>query len=201
MEITNQTILDFYQTREIPVVREGTRTFTFPLFIEKLEVFNFEEEELTVINQLFRNINDDPLYLLQQLGGYSKDGSKSKTDQIYDDLQFIKKRNYEELDDELFNNFIEKNSKRLIIDKATKFNFNFLWYEERSILEGNDFVGYPLLELSRVGFNNDRTKCLLYRGYQAAPLAGDGCYIIMKKKNGLWISKKNKALSFGTWRS
>ena len=199
MEITNQTIIDFYQTREKPVVMEGARIFTFPLFDEQLEVFNFEEEELTVINQLFGKVNQ--LYILQQLRGYSKDGSKTNIDQIYNDLQIIKRNKHEEIEDELLNNFIEKNSKRQIIDKATKFNFNFLWYEERFILEGNNFVGFPLLELSRVGFNHDKTKCLIYYGFQEAPLAGSGCYKIMKKKNGLWFSKKNKALSLGVWRS
>jgi hypothetical protein len=203
MEVTNQKIIEFLKNHQRPFVREGARIFTFPLFNEQLEVFNFDEEELTVINQLFRNFSDnDRLFIFQELRGYSKDENKLKYEQIYEDLQYIKRLEIE-LENELINDFIEKNSKRLILDKATKFDFNFLWYEEQLLIGYNNFVGFPLCELSRVGFNNNKTKCLLYRGFQAGHLAGMGCYIIMekKKKNGLWISNKNKPLYLRTWQS
>jgi hypothetical protein len=84
MEIKNKTIIEFLRKHENDLLSEVAS----PLFKEQLELFNFDEEELTVINQLFGKLNgNNQLFILQELMGYSKDYSMLKYDQICKDLQ------------------------------------------------------------------------------------------------------------------
>jgi hypothetical protein len=43
-----------------------------------------------------------------------------------------------------------------------------------------------VMELSRVGFNADRSQALVYVGNQHAPLGGAGYYLILNKDDGAW---------------
>ena len=43
-----------------------------------------------------------------------------------------------------------------------------------------------VMELSRVGFNSDRTQALVYVGNQFAPLGGAGYYLLLNKDGGTW---------------
>src|SRR5262249_22310511 len=47
-----------------------------------------------------------------------------------------------------------------------------------------------VMELSRVGFNRNRTQALVYRGNQSDGLAGAGGFVLLTKENGLWTIKE-----------
>ena len=52
------------------------------------------------------------------------------------------------------------------------------------------YATYPesqgILDVSRVGFNGDRTQALVYAGNQSHWLAGAGFYVLLEKKDGKW---------------
>ena len=163
--------------------------------IEPLEFFTFDKNELEIINSLFSKFTKK-VYVFRELQAraFLPFCGKSKKEQLIENCNFLKER-YSDIENEIVVDFIEKNSKSLFIDKDTKFNFKFSWLNNAS--RGR----YPFLDLSRIGFNKDKTKCLFYRGYAVEGLAGDGGFLILQKKNSLWISRENKPVYIGTWRS
>jgi hypothetical protein len=40
---------------------------------------------------------------------------------------------------------------------------------------------------SRVGFNSDGTQALFFENYRCSGLCGTGRYVVMEKKNGIWV--------------
>jgi hypothetical protein len=42
---------------------------------------------------------------------------------------------------------------------------------------------------SRVGFNADKTQALVYQAHGCGGLCGGGAYVLLVKKNGVWVSK------------
>jgi len=50
------------------------------------------------------------------------------------------------------------------------------------------------ISFSRVGFNRDKTKALVYRGWLAGSLAGGGHVVFLSKVDDRWIVKKRIAI-------
>lgn len=111
--------------------------------------------------------------------------------------------------------FIEKNKKSYELENKfnVKVKINLLYGDERKELfdklnanyfewekvfaENYSKSGSQILTLSRVGFNNKKTKALLHLGYQCGWTCGEGNYILLIKKNGKWKIKKKSR----TWIS
>jgi hypothetical protein len=195
ISMTNETIIEYINKYKKPLIIEGRNKIKFPQYNDPLEIFTFEEEEIEIINLLFAG--NDQKFVYQELFDFSNCRNRTRKELLLEDCKKIE----EIAGDEVTNDFIEKNKKRLLIDRNTKFAFKYLWYEEQALVNKENFSGYPSLELSRIGFNKERTKCILCYGYMAGGLAGDGGFIIMEKKKELWVSKKNKARYVGLWRS
>src|SRR5215510_12986687 len=43
------------------------------------------------------------------------------------------------------------------------------------------------VEVSAVGFNNDRTVAVVYMGHHCGGLCGGGCFHVLEKKDGKWV--------------
>ncbi len=111
--------------------------------------------------------------------------------------------------------FFEKNIKSFELENKfnVKVKINLLYGEERKKLfdelNANYFEwdkvfaktysksGNQILTLSRVGFNNKKTKALVNLGYQCGWTCGEGNYILLFKKNEKWKIKKKSM----TWIS
>lgn len=113
--------------------------------------------------------------------------------------------------------FIEKNKKPFELENKfnVKVKINLLYGDERKKLfvelnatyysdewgkilsEKYSKSGNQILTLSRVGFNNKKTKALLHLGYQCGRTCGEGNYILLVKKDGKWKIKKKSR----TWIS
>ena len=48
-------------------------------------------------------------------------------------------------------------------------------------------IGYPSIEVSRVGFSSDGKQAIAYVGRTDAPLAGSGCYHVLSQDQGKWV--------------
>lgn len=46
------------------------------------------------------------------------------------------------------------------------------------------------IELSAVGFNNEKTVAVVYMGHHCGPLCGGGGFHVLKKKAGRWVELK-----------
>jgi hypothetical protein len=55
--------------------------------------------------------------------------------------------------------------------------------EPRRAREGHEIA---VVRLSRVGFDADRTRALVYRGQVCGPLCGSGGYVLLEKRSGAW---------------
>jgi uncharacterized protein YrzB (UPF0473 family) len=106
---------------------------------------------------------------------------------------------------EAFSNFDEKNKKK---QKLTN-NFNstvktvmISIKDEENLLRGNQRAkayqkyanAYTFIQFSRVGFNKEHNKAILYYGTTCGPLCGGGNNVFLEKVNGKWIIKHTVGL-------
>jgi hypothetical protein len=103
-----------------------------------------------------------------------------------------------ELDDEMIEDFQQKNEMRYYLTNNFSLSQDVVLISDQEVHEifdegwWDDFYEiYPnstgIIEISRVGFNNDRNKAFLYFGYQAGGLAGAGYFILLSKNIDNWI--------------
>ncbi|HEU0180378.1 MAG TPA: hypothetical protein VFV58_39580 [Blastocatellia bacterium] len=111
----------------------------------------------------------------------------------------------------LFENLIEKNKDTKPLYRKFKVNRQYVllnmqnfvsMFEKRELDGWNEFYKkYPgssgYITFSRVGFNSDETKALIYRQTNCGGLCGYGGYILLSKDNGAW----KEIGSYGCWES
>lgn len=71
-------------------------------------------------------------------------------------------------------------------DMVMLFKWHGGWEEFRSLYPSSQGI----MNLSRVGFNADKTQALLYAGNQTGWTSGSGWYVLFVKKNGAWVIQK-----------
>ena len=100
----------------------------------------------------------------------------------------------------LFENLIEKNKDSKPLYRKFKVNRQYVllnaqnfvsMFEMRNLDGWNEFYKkYPdssgYITFSRVGFNSNETKALIYRRTNCGGLCGYGGYILLSKDNGTW---------------
>ena len=89
-------------------------------------VVTYSQEELDIVNLLLKTLNKDRGTLL--VAGslqISSRWKKSATEFVIECSEFIKKQ-YPAIDEELLQNFINSNSKRMILDIDTIFDTHFI---------------------------------------------------------------------------
>ena len=94
---------------------------------ESMGVVTYSQEELDIVNLLLKTLNKDGGTLL--VAGslqISSRWNKSATEFVIECSEFIKKQ-YPAIDEELLQNFINSNSKRMILDIDTIFDTHFIW--------------------------------------------------------------------------
>lgn len=113
-------------------------------------------------------------------------------------IQFVRSRIPDNLEQELIDDFINKN----LQSHTLKDNFNLKVphvldskEEKNNVSEkgnswGHFYRKYPnahgVVSLSRVGFNRTLDRALVCDGNGRGPLNGDGSYILLIKKAGVW---------------
>jgi len=190
MKYSNQDINNYYRNRMVELSKKYPDEFLeeFPdgYINEILEVIQFNDNEMEIINFLFENI---------YYGGYKTGKQKTALvqlclnciDNAEKTINFIKGE-YEEIDKGLLENFVDINLKRKLININTQINFKYIWYEIYNIENALDndiynreklFDNYFIVSLSRVSFNKDKTKAMAEWGRTFGPLSGSGEYLII----------------------
>jgi len=181
MVITNETVIEYYRKRH----SESPEVIKFDQ--DELEVINFFGAwELSIVEGFCeRNCRKDffrkgnPIYVFQKLTDFCEYPKYSNKEQASRGFNYLKEEDFDLIDD-----YNKKNSKSMIIDRDTKFDFNFAWYEDDDVITGSEKnTKYPFLELSRIGFNKDKSKCIINSGYSIAELNGSG---------GIWVFQKKQ---------
>ncbi len=150
------------------------------------------------IVQLNRNAKDKDTFVIRQM---TKSGKRDDQDKGERRKAFLKKEFGGQLSDELIENFIEVNlTEQMLQDKFDK-NLHVIFIseaEEEAIFRPADGQGwqrfyskYPraigIIEISRVAFNKEKTKALLYYGNSFDYKGGIGYYILLKKQGNEWV--------------
>jgi len=95
----------------------------------------------------------------------------------------------------LFEDYLAKNQRKRTLER--KFDL-----PQYALVDfGRASAGSVVFEVSAVGFNNDRTRALVYVGHHCGSLCGGGQYHLLVKKEGKWqIDREYHGLSC-VWRS
>lgn len=88
---------------------------------------------------------------------------------------------------ELLRDFADKNAKPWPLEKRFVVANGYQFFSERKIA-GSDRQG-NVFSLSRVGFNNDGKKGLLYLVYYGGPLCAAGHFLLFEKQGQQWKLK------------
>ncbi len=106
-------------------------------------------------------------------------------------------------------NYLESNktSERIAIHSDRGNKFVLVGEKELATLFREDefdrawtrfYAKYPkssgLVFLSKIGFNTDYTQAMIYAGRQCGGLCGSGSYLVLNKKNGVWIVESRMGL-------
>lgn len=107
------------------------------------------------------------------------------------------KKNIPELDQQTLDNFKTVNQESVLLKRQFNLPVNYVLLspEEVKNIRWNDFYNqYPgaqgVMELSRVGFNRNKTQALVYVGNSSYPLAGEGLYVFLIRVNNIWTIQK-----------
>jgi len=130
-----------------------------------------------------------------------QENTVSKSLRSYIDADLLKKK-LPELEEKIIKDFQDKDNQICHFDRrfVLDVDYTLLTNKERGEIfafpDGWEifYNNYPgangIMEFSRVGFNSQRTKALIYQGNQSNWLAGMGQYILLLKKDGRWEIEK-----------
>ena len=98
---------------------------------------------------------------------------------ITNSLQYVQ-RHVNSLKAETMEDYKFKNLTHMYIQNPAKVH-------PACVLSNQALIGYPSIEVSRVGFSSDGKQAIAYVGRTDAPLAGFGCYHILSQNQGKWV--------------
>ena len=153
------------------------------------EIIQFDDHEIKILRSLLYDSSNKRALVHLNLD-YIENPESTKN--------FIRKF-YNDVDEELLDNYINRNSKWTLIDKNIKINENVLWYEEyemknklknkiKEYIYGDSglFSSYYTVSLSRIGFNGNKSKAMLEYGTTVAFLCGSGKYLFFERTGENW---------------
>jgi hypothetical protein len=146
-------------------------------------IVSFSSDELNIINQIMKTINlGNKIVIINENIEVTYTTQDNNRNNIYKYLKRTKS-----VDNDLLNSFKKNNHQQMILDKSIVFDFNFMWNEIPE--HNNDTINYyGIIAFSKIGFNEEQTKAIIYVGIM---MEGDGRgnYYILEKENNQWKIK------------
>jgi hypothetical protein len=103
------------------------------------------------------------------------------------------RRKVPEVEAEVADDFVEKNGTPARLEHSIDIPASYVLVDAREVRGmdwGKFYQKYPksqgIMSLSRVGFNHDRDRALVYVGNQSGGKTGMGFYVFMVKQDGGW---------------
>jgi hypothetical protein len=157
-----------------------------------------------VLVQLNNRPTDEDVFVIRQMTKLWKGSEPVDINTIKDHL---KKDFGTEISEELIQNFFEVNSKENMLHYKFSKELHVILIseiEEKEIFQPADNKGWErfysnysgakgIIEVSRIAFNTEKTKALLYYGSNSGGKAGIGYYVLLKKQDDDWVIQ-NKAM-------
>ena len=152
--------------------------------------FSQQSTESKLVNQVFQDFNmgktgyvDTILILLHPIHTIPR--TDSNFERIKDQYKGLRKSTYDEFVGNLDKNMILQNIETLatpfIIDQTIYKNYSEIFSKHKNIL---------IIELSNIGYSDDKNQALIYYGTIQGPMSGGGVYLIYEKKKTNWKLKK-----------
>lgn len=161
-----------------------------------------QDEDYKVYSDVLAQLNpkptDENVFVIRQMTNQGK-GSEPVDKNTTKD--YLKRKFGTEISEELIQNFFEVNSKANTLHYKFGKEFHIILIsetEENEIFQPADGNGWErfysnyagaksIIELSRIAFNTEKTKALLYYGSNSGNRAGIGYYILLKKQDNEWV--------------
>jgi hypothetical protein len=146
-------------------------------------IVSFLPNEKDIINQVIKTINlENKIVILNENIEITYTTQDNNRNNVYRYLKRTKS-----IDNDLLISFKRNNHKQMILDKNIVFDFNFIWSGTSEY--NNDPVNYyGIITFSKIGFNEEQTKAIIYIGIM---MEGDGRgnYYILEKEDNHWEIK------------
>jgi hypothetical protein len=149
---------------------------------EKMVVL-FTSDELDIINKIIMTINhENKVVVVNKNLEVTYTTQDNNRNDIYKYLKRTKN-----VGNDLLNSFKKNNKKQMKLKKDIVFDFNFIWWDGHyRINNENDPINYyGIITFSKIGFNKEQTKAILYIGIMLED-DGEGNYYILEKENKEW---------------
>jgi hypothetical protein len=96
----------------------------------------------------------------------------------------------------LIDNYIAKNNNKLVLESKFELPRYELVDIGRASGGANRSAASVIFDVSAIGFNNDRTRALVYVGHHCGSLCGGGRYHLLAKKDDKWeVDREYRGMS------
>jgi hypothetical protein len=137
-------------------------------------VVSFTSGELDIINQIIKTINqENQIVIINDNLEITYTTQDNNRNDIYKYLRRTKK-----VENDLLGSFKRNNNKKAVLKKNIVFDFNFIWNRPYEYNNG-------IITFSKIGFNKEQTKAIIYIGIMTGS-EGKGDYYILEKEKDAW---------------
>jgi hypothetical protein len=146
-------------------------------------IVSFLSNELDIINQIIKTKNlENKIIIINENVEITYTTQDNNRNDIYRYLKRTKS-----IDNDLLNSFKRNNHKQMILDKNIIFDLNFIW-NGTSEYKNDPENYYGIITFSKIGFNEEQTKAIIYIGEMMKEV-GRGDYYILEKEDNQWKIK------------
>jgi hypothetical protein len=143
---------------------------------------SLSRDELNIINQIIKSINhENKIIVIDENFDITYPPSNDRKKDIENIIKYLKKN--KTIDTDLIKSFEKNNNKEMVFEKNINFDFNFIWNKQYE--PNNELNYYGKITLSRIGFNKEQTKAIIYIGIMLKG-EGRGDYYIIEMENNEW---------------
>ena len=143
-------------------------------------IVSFTSDELNIINEIIETIHqENKIVIINENLELTYTTQDDNRNDVYNYL-----KRTQNIGKDLLNSFQENNNKQMKLVKDIVFDFNFIW-RDGSYLINDPIKYYGIITFSKIGFNKEQTKAIIYIGIMMEN-KGKGNYYILEKTDSGW---------------
>jgi hypothetical protein len=143
-------------------------------------IVSFTSDELNIINEIIETINQENKIVIinenLEITYTTQDGNRN------DIYKYLKRT--QNVGNDLLKSFRKNNNKQMKLGENSVFDFNFIW-RNGSHWTNDPVRYYGIITFSKIGFNREQTKAIIYIGIMMEN-EGKGNYYILEKTDNKW---------------
>jgi hypothetical protein len=143
-------------------------------------IVSFTSNELNIINEIIETINqENRIVIVNENLEITYTTQDDNRNGIY---RYLKRT--QNIGNDLLKSFKENNNKQMKLERNIMFDFNYIWWNG-SYWVNDPIKYYGIITFSKIGFNKEQTKAIIYIGIMMEK-EGKGNYYILEKTNNEW---------------